>query len=366
MVKIDDPTGSVLAAREPRRAPTRPTTRRSRCTSRSADATWPFILTHGAGAIVDARSLPGRQAAPRRQGRRLRPVQAHQVHAAASRPSSRPTQVQGRRPARRTTSFIIQYFDQASALKLAIEQGDVDVAYRSLSPTDIEALRKETDKGVQGRRRQRHRDPLPRLQLKKKPVDNKRRPPGVRPAHRPRRDREERLQGHGRRRCTRRSRQGSPARRSRSRTPTARAGQGQGQGDPRRGRREDPGAGQRSGTPRPTTARSVDELHRDQAPARRERPVQGHAQVDRVGPVPEGVHKADSYPIYQLGWFPDFPDADNYSAPVPDGKGGFFKNNYINPPVNDADRQGAGQHRPGDARRERSRRSRRSRPTTCR
>ena len=26
----------------------------------------------------------------------------------------------------------------------------------------------------------------------------------------------------------------------------------------------------------------------------------------------------DTYPIYQLGWFPDFPDADNYLTPVPD------------------------------------------------
>ena len=35
---------------------------------------------------------------------------------------------------------IMQYFDKASALKLAVEQGDVDVAYRSLSPTDLEDL----------------------------------------------------------------------------------------------------------------------------------------------------------------------------------------------------------------------------------
>jgi peptide/nickel transport system substrate-binding protein len=38
-------------------------------------------------------------------------------------------------------SAIIQYFDKSSALKLAVEQGDVDVAYRSFSPTDLEDLR---------------------------------------------------------------------------------------------------------------------------------------------------------------------------------------------------------------------------------
>jgi peptide/nickel transport system substrate-binding protein len=36
---------------------------------------------------------------------------------------------------------IIQYFDKASALKLALEQGEVDLAYRNLSPTDFEDLR---------------------------------------------------------------------------------------------------------------------------------------------------------------------------------------------------------------------------------
>ena len=47
----------------------------------------------------------------------------------------------------KTPNFIVQYFGQPSALKLAIEQGDVDVAYRTLSPTDLESL-KSTD-GVQ-------------------------------------------------------------------------------------------------------------------------------------------------------------------------------------------------------------------------
>jgi peptide/nickel transport system substrate-binding protein len=36
---------------------------------------------------------------------------------------------------------IIQYFDRSSALKLAVEQGEVDIAYRSLTPTEIEDAR---------------------------------------------------------------------------------------------------------------------------------------------------------------------------------------------------------------------------------
>ncbi|SDT43801.1 peptide/nickel transport system substrate-binding protein [Pseudarthrobacter equi] len=41
---------------------------------------------------------------------------------------------------------------------------------------------------------------------------------------------------------------------------------------------------------------------------------------------------ADAYPVYQLGWFPDYSDPDNYLTPffVP---GNFLKNHYDNPAV---------------------------------
>ncbi|MFE8884874.1 ABC transporter substrate-binding protein [Pseudarthrobacter enclensis] len=41
---------------------------------------------------------------------------------------------------------------------------------------------------------------------------------------------------------------------------------------------------------------------------------------------------ADAYPVYQLGWFPDYSDPDNYLTPffVP---GNFLKNHYDNPEV---------------------------------
>jgi peptide/nickel transport system substrate-binding protein len=43
---------------------------------------------------------------------------------------------------------------------------------------------------------------------------------------------------------------------------------------------------------------------------------------------------ADVYPAYQLGWFPDYSDADNYLTPffIP---GNFLKNHYENPTVTD-------------------------------
>lgn len=44
---------------------------------------------------------------------------------------------------------------------------------------------------------------------------------------------------------------------------------------------------------------------------------------------------ADVYPVYQLGWFPDYSDADNYLSPF-FLKENFLANHYDNPAVNDA------------------------------
>lgn len=42
----------------------------------------------------------------------------------------------------------------------------------------------------------------------------------------------------------------------------------------------------------------------------------------------------DAYPLYQLGWFPDYSDADNYLTPF-FTKNNFLKNHYDNPTVQD-------------------------------
>ena len=46
------------------------------------------------------------------------------------------------------------------------------------------------------------------------------------------------------------------------------------------------------------------------------------------------LYKEGAYDLFQLGWFPDFLDADNYLSPfIVDG--GFYENNYSNETVND-------------------------------
>jgi peptide/nickel transport system substrate-binding protein len=47
------------------------------------------------------------------------------------------------------------------------------------------------------------------------------------------------------------------------------------------------------------------------------------------------LYQQGAYDLFQLGWFPDFVDADNYLSPFFNESGGFFSNGYNNPQVND-------------------------------
>jgi len=46
------------------------------------------------------------------------------------------------------------------------------------------------------------------------------------------------------------------------------------------------------------------------------------------------IYKQGAYDLWMLGWFPDYPDADDYLSPFM-VDGGFFQNGYSNPEVND-------------------------------
>ncbi len=55
---------------------------------------------------------------------------------------------------------------------------------------------------------------------------------------------------------------------------------------------------------------------------------------------------ADVYPMYQLGWFPDYSDADNYLTPF-FSKNNFLANHYDNPAVQKLITEQVGDHRQG-------------------
>jgi peptide/nickel transport system substrate-binding protein len=106
---------------------------------KSPDATFPLALTTGSFAIVPSDVYPADKLQPSDEvvgsGRyteaEYEPGQQTVMEKSDSYTGDTPAE-NGR--------IITQYFDKAAPLKLAVENGDVDIAYRSLSPTDIDDL----------------------------------------------------------------------------------------------------------------------------------------------------------------------------------------------------------------------------------
>jgi len=102
------------------------------------DATWPFILTTGAGAIVPSEYEPNKL-------HKDTNVIGHGPYKVTKYTSGEQTVVErnddfyGEKP--KNGRVIVQYYDKSSALKLAVENGEVDIAYRNLAPTEVDDLR---------------------------------------------------------------------------------------------------------------------------------------------------------------------------------------------------------------------------------
>src|SRR3954454_18681926 len=145
-LKIADPSGpsSLLGSLDSVEA-TDPTTVTMKL--KKADATWPFVLTHNVAAIVPSKIYPADKKQPDDKAVGSGPYKLVKYTPNQQAVFALNENYNGANKGV-TPNVLVQYFEQASALKLAIEQGDVDIAYRSLSPTDVEALKAESDKGV--------------------------------------------------------------------------------------------------------------------------------------------------------------------------------------------------------------------------
>src|SRR5204862_516879 len=113
------------------------------------DAVWPFILTVQSMAIVPSSVFPKDKLQPSDKV-----IGSGQYTVASYEPGQQTVleknpNYSGPFPAKNDRA-IVQYFDKPSALKLAIEQGDVDVAYRSFSPTDLKDLKSASGVNVVG------------------------------------------------------------------------------------------------------------------------------------------------------------------------------------------------------------------------
>jgi peptide/nickel transport system substrate-binding protein len=113
------------------------------------DVTWPSLLTAMSFAIVPSDVFPKDKLQPSDK------VIGSGRYTVASYEPGQQTVLEkndnytGEDPAQNDRA-IIQYFDKSSALKLAVEQGDVDIAYRNLSPTEYDDLKQGGDVNVIG------------------------------------------------------------------------------------------------------------------------------------------------------------------------------------------------------------------------
>lgn len=105
------------------------------------DAIWPIILTTAAAYIVPSDAYPADALQPDEPGKTIGtgPYRLAQYRAGEQTVLEAFEDYHGEAP--RNSRVIIQQFDASSALKLAVEQGEVDIAFRSLTPTEIADLR---------------------------------------------------------------------------------------------------------------------------------------------------------------------------------------------------------------------------------
>jgi peptide/nickel transport system substrate-binding protein len=331
MLKIKDPTGpyTLLGSLKSVAAPDPATVT---MTLNKPDATFPFILTHNVAAIVPDEIYPAdaKQSDDKTIGsgpyKLDKWTAGQQAVLSANENYSGPNKAQ-------TPNFLVQYFDQPSALKLAIEQGDVDIAYRNLSPTDLEALKNEPDKGVKVVDGDGTEIRYIVFNVKKKPVDNV----AIRKAAAQIIDRQAIATNVYK----------DTVKPLYSTVPAAFPGAKESFKDA-------------YGDPDPAKAKAILAAAGVSTPVT----LDGWYTPTHYGPVEvdlwneikrqlesSGLFKINldstewdqykdeavkgTYYFYGYGWFPDFPDADNYLTPFM-RDGGFFANGYSNKDVNKA------------------------------
>jgi peptide/nickel transport system substrate-binding protein len=114
---------------------------------KAPDATWPAKLSYATAGIVDHTVFPADKKLDDNKVIGSGPYKVTKFQKGQQAVFQANPHYTGDSKAK-VPNVIVRYFQQSSALKLAVEQGEVDVAYRNLSPTEIKSLQGESNKGV--------------------------------------------------------------------------------------------------------------------------------------------------------------------------------------------------------------------------
>ncbi len=108
------------------------------------DQTWPFVLGTSAGPIVDSKVFPAKKLLPDTKVIGSGPYKISSYDKNQLAQFVKNDNYSGANAAK-SSPITMKYYTSADNLKLDIQTGDIDVAYRTLSPTDIASL-KSNDK----------------------------------------------------------------------------------------------------------------------------------------------------------------------------------------------------------------------------
>lgn len=332
--KINDPNGAWSIYQSQYKSVSTPNPTTVVFHLKEADATWPVKLTYAAASIVDHKTFPADKKLPNTAVDKLigsGPYKLSKFQQGQQAVFVANDNYSGSTPAKSKTA-ILKYYQQASALKLAVEQGDVDVAYRNLSPTDFTSLSKESNKGVRVVSGAGTEIRYLVFNVNKKPFTSKYARQAV-------------AQTIDRAAIAKNVYNGqvSPLY---SPVPVGLDGHIDAfktkYGAPNVGKAKAllKKAGLKTPVPvtlwytpshyGPVTADEMNEVARQLNASKLFKVNLKNAEWTQYQ---QGYKQNQLYAIYQLGWFPDYPDPDDYLAPFM-LKGGFYGNNYDNPKVN--------------------------------
>ncbi|HEY8300975.1 MAG TPA: ABC transporter substrate-binding protein [Jatrophihabitans sp.] len=144
IVKIADPNGpsSLLANMKSVAAPS--DSKVVFTLKNPNDQTWPYVLGTAAGPIVDSKVFPPTKELPDQQVIGSGPYKLVSFDKNQQASLTANTNYSGPNTPK-TQNIIVKTYSESSNLKLNIQSGQIDVAYRSLTPSDITSLSSDSN-----------------------------------------------------------------------------------------------------------------------------------------------------------------------------------------------------------------------------
>jgi peptide/nickel transport system substrate-binding protein len=136
---------------------------------KAPQATWPLILTTGAAWIVDSKVYPADKVQPSTSEQvGTGPYKLDKYVPGQQVVVSKFDDYHGAAP--KNDSVIIRYYTKSSTMKLALTKGDIDMAFREFTPTELRSL--ETTKGLTVHKGNASNIRYLVLNVKRPPTDN--------------------------------------------------------------------------------------------------------------------------------------------------------------------------------------------------